>query len=197
MGTEVSKAFGVFIVATIQSIILKRIAIEPNKRKPVFVFIDEFQNYVSESIEVALSELRKYGLHLLLAHQFVKQIDTKIRDNVLSNTAVKAVGENNDTAYSIMSKELNIDKDLLQHIPLYHFYIKSSRKQARLYKSPSFLVKQKKKYYLNELEAQTEDNRQIVSNYIRIEKKGRQQANFKPIEDDKKDNHSTNAKLDF
>jgi type IV secretory pathway TraG/TraD family ATPase VirD4 len=56
---------------------LKRAAIDPKDRKPFYLYIDEFQNYVSKSIESILSEARKYKLGLTIAHQYIEQLKQK------------------------------------------------------------------------------------------------------------------------
>ena len=53
---------------------LKRAGLDPKDRKPYFLYIDEFQNYVSKSIESILSEARKYKLWLIIAHQYIDQL---------------------------------------------------------------------------------------------------------------------------
>ena len=53
---------------------LKRANLDPKDRKPYFLYIDEFQNYVSKSIESILSEARKYKLGLTVAHQYIDQL---------------------------------------------------------------------------------------------------------------------------
>jgi hypothetical protein len=60
-------------------------------RKDFYLYIDEFQNFLTDSISVILSEARKYGLNLVIAHQFIGQLltganrDTKIRDSIFGN----------------------------------------------------------------------------------------------------------------
>src|SRR3989344_3523838 len=58
---------------------------------PVFyLYIDEFQNFATPSIATILSEARKYKLSLTVAHQFIAQLDEKIRDAVVGNVGTKA-----------------------------------------------------------------------------------------------------------
>ena len=71
-----SKLLGLIIVAKIQMAALQRQKITKEERKDFFLYIDEFQNYVTDSIESILSEARKYRLSLNLAHQYISQIDT-------------------------------------------------------------------------------------------------------------------------
>jgi type IV secretory pathway TraG/TraD family ATPase VirD4 len=53
---------------------LKRAAMPEAERKPFFLYVDEFQNYVSKSFESILSEARKYRLGLAVAHQYIDQL---------------------------------------------------------------------------------------------------------------------------
>lgn len=56
-----------------------------------YVYMDEFQNITTQSISVILSEARKYRLCLIMAHQFIKQLDEKIRDAVFGNVGTMTV----------------------------------------------------------------------------------------------------------
>ncbi|MFA6991704.1 MAG: type IV secretory system conjugative DNA transfer family protein [Candidatus Gracilibacteria bacterium] len=69
-----SKLLGLIIVQKIQMGALKRQKLPPKDRTDFFLYIDEFQNYVTESIEVILSEARKYRLGLNMAHQYLAQL---------------------------------------------------------------------------------------------------------------------------
>lgn len=87
-----SKLLGLIIVSKIQTAALRRQQQEKGARTDFFLYIDEFQNYVTDSIESILSEARKYRLGLNLAHQYLSQIDTSnqkkgvnLKDAVLGN----------------------------------------------------------------------------------------------------------------
>jgi flagellar motor switch protein FliG len=58
---------------------------------PFYLYIDEFQNITTPSISTILSEARKYKLSLNIAHQFINQLDEKIRDAVFGNVGNLAV----------------------------------------------------------------------------------------------------------
>jgi len=58
-------------VSKIQAAAMKRQKIDKDKRIDFFFYIDEFQNFVSDSIESILSEARKYRLSLNMAHQYI------------------------------------------------------------------------------------------------------------------------------
>jgi len=71
---ETSKLIGRMIAMQVKIAALKRAKIDPKDRTPYFLYIDEFQNYVSKSIESILSEARKYKLGLIIAHQYIDQL---------------------------------------------------------------------------------------------------------------------------
>ncbi|MBI4975336.1 TraM recognition domain-containing protein, partial [Candidatus Peregrinibacteria bacterium] len=75
VGEVNSKLLGLIMVQKIQMAALKRQKLSKEDRKDFFLYIDEFQNYVTESIEVILSEARKYRLGLIMAHQYLGQLE--------------------------------------------------------------------------------------------------------------------------
>lgn len=58
---------------------------DENQRKDFYLYIDEFQNFTTESIATILSEARKYRLNLIIAHQFIKQLRDDIKNAVFGN----------------------------------------------------------------------------------------------------------------
>jgi len=74
VGEETSKLIGRMIAMQVKIAALKRAKIDPKDRTPYFLYIDEFQNYVSKSIESILSEARKYKLGLIIGHQYIDQL---------------------------------------------------------------------------------------------------------------------------
>ena len=76
-----SKLLGMIIVNKIQVAAMRRQRQESASRRDFFLYIDEFQNYVTDSIESILSEARKYRLGLVIAHQYLDQLE---KDNKLS-----------------------------------------------------------------------------------------------------------------
>ena len=64
---------------------MERASIPESERKDFYLYVDEFQNVVTQTFENILSEARKYGLNLTIAHQYVGQILQKIHQAVLGN----------------------------------------------------------------------------------------------------------------
>jgi len=76
---------GMIVTGKILMAALSRIDTPEEKRRDFYLYIDEFQNFTTDSIAVILSEARKYRLNLTLAHQFIGQLTEKIRDAVFGN----------------------------------------------------------------------------------------------------------------
>ena len=90
LGEVNSDLLGLVIVSKIQMAAMGRADIPHDQRKDFFLYIDEFQNYTTDSIATVLSEARKYRLALIMAHQYIGQLvrenqDTKIKDAVFGN----------------------------------------------------------------------------------------------------------------
>jgi len=77
---------GMIIVGKLLMSALSRADIvDESARKDMYLYIDEFQNFTTDSIATILSEARKYRLNLIIAHQFIKQLKEGIRDSVFGN----------------------------------------------------------------------------------------------------------------
>ncbi len=75
LGDLNSQLLGMMLVSKIQMAAMRRDKIAKEDRKDFFLYIDEFQNYVTDSIESILSEARKYRLSLNIAHQYLGQLE--------------------------------------------------------------------------------------------------------------------------
>lgn len=84
-----SNLLGLIIVSKLQMASFSRAHKSSSEIKDFFLYIDEFQNFVTDSIATILSEARKYRLNMTMAHQYIGQLvqgqDTKIKDAVLGN----------------------------------------------------------------------------------------------------------------
>jgi len=76
---------GMIFVGKILMAALGRVDLPQEKRKDFYLYVDEFQNFSTDSIAIILSEARKYRLNLIIAHQFIAQLTEKIRDAVFGN----------------------------------------------------------------------------------------------------------------
>lgn len=82
---------GMVIVGKLLMAALSRVDTPQENRRDFNLYIDEFQNFTTDSIATILSEARKYRLNLVIAHQFIKQLAEKIRDAVFGNVGSMVV----------------------------------------------------------------------------------------------------------
>ncbi|MFA6080642.1 MAG: type IV secretion system DNA-binding domain-containing protein [Candidatus Gracilibacteria bacterium] len=85
IGEDVSDMFGSMLVSKFQLDVMSRATIEPENRVPFRLYVDEFQNFATESFADIFSEARKYGLELIIAHQYLGQVDKKLVEAILGN----------------------------------------------------------------------------------------------------------------
>ncbi|PJA45232.1 hypothetical protein CO174_04365 [Candidatus Uhrbacteria bacterium CG_4_9_14_3_um_filter_50_9] len=110
-----AELLGLVIVSKLQMAALTRADIPEDERHDFYLYIDEFQNFITDSIATILSEARKYRLNLIIAHQYIGQLvknnDTKIKEAVFGNvgtTYVARIGpEDVETLEKIYSPEFS------------------------------------------------------------------------------------------
>lgn len=86
IGEDNASILGSFLVTKIQLAAMSRSDItEITDRRPFYLYVDEFQNFATDSFATILSEARKYGLNLTVANQYISQMDPAVRDAVFGN----------------------------------------------------------------------------------------------------------------
>ncbi|MDO8466544.1 MAG: type IV secretion system DNA-binding domain-containing protein [bacterium] len=89
IGEDNSALLGSMIITKLQLAAMSRVDIPEPDRKDFYLYVDEFQNFATDSFANILSEARKYRLCLILAHQYIRQLthdlNTKVRDAVFGN----------------------------------------------------------------------------------------------------------------
>src|SRR3989449_3194832 len=85
IGEDTAALLGALLVAKIGMAALSRAVVSEAERRDFLVYLDEFQNFTTLSLATMLSELRKYRVGLILAHQYLTQLDLEVRDAILGN----------------------------------------------------------------------------------------------------------------
>jgi len=85
IGEENSRLLGALLITKLQLAAMSRVDMPEEKRSDFYLYVDEFQNFATESFTNILSEARKYRLALILAHQYITQMDETVRDAVFGN----------------------------------------------------------------------------------------------------------------
>jgi len=90
LGEINSSLLGLIITSKLSIAAFSRADTQESERKDFFLYIDEFQNFATNSISQILSEARKYRLSLIISHQFIGQLPDLIRDSVFGNVGTIA-----------------------------------------------------------------------------------------------------------
>ena len=125
IGETNAQMLGLIIMSKLQAAILKRAQIDMAKRSNYFLYVDEFQNVVTDTFASLLSESRKYGLGVHLTNQYFAQLPKKIQDAVLGNVGTMMAFEiGAEDAQSLGKEFAPFTKEDFASLQRYNFYIK-------------------------------------------------------------------------
>ena len=130
IGEDNSNLLGAMIISKIQLAAMSRMDIPEEDRKDYYLYVDEFQNFATDSFATILSEARKYHLCLIIAHQYIRQLitgdSTKMRDAIFGNVGTMISFRVGAEDAEFLEKEFQPDFMLndLVNLPKYNFYIK-------------------------------------------------------------------------
>lgn len=113
-GTEI---FGRFFIALIAQAAQERAVLPENKRLPTFVYIDEAADYFDQNIGVILSQARKYNVGMVLAHQYLGQLEPKLQDAFAANTSIKFAGGVSNRDARALAPALASTPELIERQP--------------------------------------------------------------------------------
>lgn len=128
-GTEI---LGRFFIAMIAQAAQERAVLDQKDRLPTFVYVDEANDYFDRNIGIILSQARKYNIGIVLAHQFLGQLDTKLQEAISANTSIKFAGGVSAKDARAMASELRTDAGFVENQDKLSFaaYVKSSTRHA-------------------------------------------------------------------
>ncbi len=130
IGEDNSALLGAMMITKIQLAAMARVDVPESERKDFYLYVDEFQNFATDSFAQILSEARKYHLNLVIAHQYVGQLltdtSTRVRDAVFGNVGTLCVFRVGAEDAEFLEKEFEpvfMIQDLV-NLPNRHIYIK-------------------------------------------------------------------------
>jgi hypothetical protein len=131
IGEDNSALLGAMLITKIQLAAMERVRIAEDDRKDFFLYVDEFQNFVTDSFASILSEARKYRLNLTVAHQYTGQLvtqnqSTAVRDAIFGNVGTMVVFRVGAPDAEFLETEFEpelLPVDLI-NLPNYHVYLK-------------------------------------------------------------------------
>ena len=130
IGEDNAALLGGMIITKLQLAAMERVRIPEEERKDFYLYVDEFQNFVTDSFASILSEARKYRLNLTLAHQYIAQLSTKdsdtVRDAVFGNVGTMIIFRVGAVDGEYLEKEFDPEfttQDMV-NLPNYKIYLK-------------------------------------------------------------------------
>jgi CxxC-x17-CxxC domain-containing protein len=126
IGEDNGALLGAMMITKIQLAAMGRVDIPEEDRKDFYLYVDEFQNFATESFANILSEARKYRLNLILANQYITQIDEKVRDAIFGNAGTIISFRVGAMDAEFLEKEFMpvfVQNDIV-NLPKYNIYLK-------------------------------------------------------------------------
>jgi CxxC-x17-CxxC domain-containing protein len=126
IGEDNSRLLGALLITKLQLAAMSRVDILEEERKDFYLYVDEFQNFATESFANILSEARKYRLNITLGHQYIAQMEEEVRDAVFGNVGTLAVFRVGAEDAEFLEREFTPEftaEDLV-NLPKYNIYLK-------------------------------------------------------------------------
>jgi len=130
IGEDNSAILGAMLITKIQLSAMERVRIPEDERKDFYLYVDEFQNFATDSFVNILSEARKYRLNLIIAHQYIGQLvtdtSTAVRDAVFGNVGTMITFRVGAADAEFLEQEYMpefLQNDLIR-LPNYNVYLK-------------------------------------------------------------------------
>jgi hypothetical protein len=126
IGEDAASLLGAMLITKIGLTALSRQNIKEEARRDFYLYVDEFQSFATSSFVDILSEARKYRLNLILANQYLGQIDEKIRGAILGNvgTLISFRVGAEDAKYLTQEFYSVFDQEDLVNLPCYSIYLR-------------------------------------------------------------------------
>ncbi len=130
VGEDNSSLLGALLITKMQLAAMSRVDIPEAERKDFYLYVDEFQNFATESFAHILSEARKYRLNIILAHQYIAQLvydsNSTVRDAVFGNVGTLMTFRVGAADAEFMEPEFapTLTIEDLVNLPKFQIYIK-------------------------------------------------------------------------
>jgi len=124
LGPETAGLLGSLVVSQLWQAILSRSSVAPERRHPVFVYVDEFQDYLHLPLDFAdaLAQARGLGVGFTLAHQYLHQLDPALRSAVLANVQSRVAFRLGGEDARLLAADSRLDAEDFRYLPAYHCY---------------------------------------------------------------------------
>ncbi|MEK7105372.1 MAG: type IV secretion system DNA-binding domain-containing protein [Patescibacteria group bacterium] len=126
VGEDASRLMGGMLITKMQLSAMERVDIPEPDRQDFYLYIDEFQNFATESFANILSEARKYRLALIMAHQYIEQLEEEVASAVFGNVGTIVsyrVGAGDAEKLAVEFAPRFVEEDLV-NLPKFNVYLK-------------------------------------------------------------------------
>ena len=126
LGEETASLLGGMVITRLQATAMERVDIPIEQRKDFFLYVDEFQNFATESFAKILSEARKYKLNLTMTNQYIDQLPLTVRQAIFGNIGTLGSYVVSPADASILEKEFApvVSADDLVSLDAWSMYVK-------------------------------------------------------------------------
>ncbi len=114
---------GLILMTKLQAAVMQRASLPEQNRLPFYLYVDEFQNLLTDAFISMLSESRKYGLAVHLTNQYIAQLPENMRSAIMGNVGTLLTFQIGAQDARFLAPEMKpIDQNDLQNIPVHYFY---------------------------------------------------------------------------
>lgn len=126
LGEETASLLGGMVITRLQATAMERVDMPADERKDFFLYVDEFQNFATESFAKILSEARKYKLNLTMTNQYIDQLPLTVRQAIFGNVGTMGSFVVSPADAGILEKEFSpvVSADDLVSLDAYSMYVK-------------------------------------------------------------------------
>ena len=191
LGEDGSRIIGTFLISELTTHALQRQRLPKDKRRTIFIYIDEAHNFISERMDKILSEARKYKICFGgIANQFLSQWGNapRLKASIMANTSIKICGYASSADFKVMSQEMGMDLASIPNLRSGKFAVSISGHRPKVVQFFDFLIRKKGKKnpsYLSDEAYEKKLKKQVKKYYKRIaEEPGQtpEQSTEKPSE---------------
>jgi type IV secretory pathway TraG/TraD family ATPase VirD4 len=126
IGEDAATLLGALLVSQLGFVAQSRADTAPSGRPDFYIYLDEFQTFTTQALATMLAELRKYGVGMVLAHQYLSQLDLAVRDAVLGNVGTLVAFRLGQPDAEVLAPEFSpvFSANNLASLPNRHIYVR-------------------------------------------------------------------------
>jgi hypothetical protein len=136
VGSDISEVLGRMFMTRLQIWARHREEIPPERLRPVFLIVDEFQNFVGQHLADTLDQYgRKFKLFVILAHQHVGQVSSELRGSIMANMKNKIGGASDHATRMKLQQEMGVGVEEFDKLRVGTFYARHNNEPAYRFES--------------------------------------------------------------